>query len=86
MKNDSTDRNIQTDYYRGSFLVKSNLALHANKAVEYAVRYMRSNKYEATHAEVYDRKTAKQHSALRNALIKGKLTMIVVFEGDYKPD
>ena len=76
----SLPRTIQTDYYRGSKLVKTNLAAHAESAVLHCVRHMRTNKYEATHAEVFDNVTGEHHSVVRSSLRGGELHVNIVFK------
>ncbi len=58
-------RTIQTTYYRGRKLIKTNTALHSNTAVLRCVDHMQLNHYEATTAEVFDNDNGVLHAVVR---------------------
>lgn len=61
-------RNIQSSFYRGRHLVKTNRAAHANSAVLRAVDHLQLNHYEATTCEVFDIASGVLHAVLKRRL------------------
>jgi hypothetical protein len=53
---------IKTVYYLGRKVVRTNRSGKPLPACGNCLQYLRSNKYEATHAEVYDMFTGKLYS------------------------
>lgn len=58
-------RSIRTDYYIGTKRVRSTFSSWANNAVGNAVKYMRSQRYDSSHCEVYDTISGELHAVLR---------------------
>lgn len=56
---------VRTVYYRGRDVVKTIAAGKQLNAVKNCVGYMRTNKYEATHAEVYDTDNGKLYGVVK---------------------
>lgn len=61
-------RSITTSYYRGRELVKTNYAVHANRAVLRCVDHLQLNSYHATHAEVFDSLDGVLHAVTKRRL------------------
>lgn len=68
------ERNIRSDYYFNSNLIKTNRGRWPLNAAKTVFGNLRSNKYEATHAEVYNEATGKLYAVLRRTM-----------EGNVKP-
>ncbi len=71
-------RTIVTVFYCGRRIVKVNLAVHPNKAVLHCVNHLQFNRYEATHAEIYDDVTGMVHAVFRRS-IAGVIKGAIVF-------
>lgn len=68
MPKEQGPRKIQTTYYRGKELVKTNHAVHVNSASERCFNHMQLNHYEATTAEVFDSQVGTLHAVFRRSL------------------
>lgn len=71
---------VRTVYYNRKEVVKTIAAGSSINAVKNCVGYMRTNKYDATHAEVYDTSNGKLYGVVVNKLIRGKHQTVVEYE------
>jgi hypothetical protein len=71
-----SSRPIRTDYYRGKTIVKSNHAGHANNAVPHCIHHLQINRYDATHAEVYDEGNGTLHAVIKCHIGKGSIEIL----------
>lgn len=67
-------------FYRGRAVVKTNRAYHANSASQACFGHMRSNRYEATHAEVYDERDGVLHAVFKRTTDD---KLITLFKREY---
>ena len=58
-------RTITTSFYRRKELVRTNSAVHVNRAVLRCVHWLQVNAYEATHAEVFDAGNGELHAVVK---------------------
>jgi hypothetical protein len=66
---------IQTVYYQGRVVVKTNRAGHANSAVPRCVDHMQLNRYQAQVAEVFDMRSGVLHAVIRRN-VSGNIAII----------
>lgn len=75
-------RIIETVYYRGTAVVKRNLAAYANSGVLRCVDHMQRNSYQATVAEVFNNRTGKLHAVVRSSVTKGEPSIVIIFKSE----
>lgn len=74
---------VRTVYYNRKEVVKTIAAGSPINAVKNCVGYMRTNKYDATHAEVYNTANGHLYGVVVNKLINGKHQTVIEYE--HKP-
>lgn len=72
--------NVRTVYYRHREVVRTIPSGAEINAVKNAVGWMRVNRYEATHCEVYGVKNGKLYGVIVNSLVNGKLRTRIEYE------
>ena len=73
-------RKIQTVFYFGKQIAKTNRAVHANSAVLRCVDHMQLNTYGANSAEVFDERTGTLHAVIRRPI--GSNTITILYKRD----
>lgn len=73
-------RDVRTVYYRAKEVVKTTASTYEINAVKNCVGWMRINRYEATHAEVYGTTNGKLYGVVTNKLVNGKLRTQIEYE------
>lgn len=72
---------VRTVYYRGKEVVRTIASGKEINAVKNAVGWMRANRYEATHAEVYGVTNGKLYGVVVNKMTNGgKLRTQIEYE------
>jgi hypothetical protein len=77
-----TERLIRTDFYRRLEIVKVNRGRWPLNGAKQVFEHLRTNKYEATHAEVYNEGNGKLYAVLKRDMDGNVRTL---FESKYKP-
>lgn len=80
MENGKRELNVRTVYYRGKEVVRTIAAGKEINAVKNCVGWMRVNRYEATHAEVYGTTNGRLYGVVVNKLVNGKLRTNIEYE------
>lgn len=79
-KGNKRELNVRTVYYRGKEVVKTIAAGKEINAVRNCVGWMRVNRYESTHAEIYGTKNGTLYGVVVNKLVNGKLRTNIEYE------
>lgn len=77
---------ILTIYYFGNEVVKRNCAKYSHTAVLACVNNMQFNKYEATHAEVFDSEDGVVHAVVKATLVRGKHEIHILFKREVQEE
>lgn len=72
---------VQSVYYRGREVVKTNRSYHAENAAVNCHKHMRSNRYAATHAEVFDERDGVLHAVIKRT-VEGNVH--ILYKREYK--
>lgn len=72
--------NVRTVYYRRKEVVRTIASGKDINAVKNCVGWMRVNRYEATHAEVYGVSNGTLYAVIVNTLVNGKLRTRIEYE------
>lgn len=83
-KDKKPQHTIQTDYYDGKKLVRSNHAKHPNSAVCLAVKHMQTRRYSATTCEVFDTSSGELHAVLKMPIAKDEI--LILYKREVKAD
>ncbi len=78
--------NLITIYYLGNRIVKTNRAKYSHTAVLACVNNMQFNKYEATHAEVFDGEDGVVHAIVKAELVRGKHEIRILFKREVQKE
>lgn len=78
----ASTRKIQTVYYLGRTVMKTNQACNANSAILRCVEHLQFNHYDATLAEIFDHESGVLHAVLRRPISGEKID--IVFKREVK--